>query len=631
MLLFVLLVMMMVSWTEAGYTGGVITHTTKVVQGNIFTSVHRYKFGYSSCGELETWFCSGCTKKIDESSGEWCLREYTEWSGSRIFYNYYHGGWGLTWINNRNGVSSGRIAIFVEERNRSDINRPNSSPQTDILPVMRVPSNCQRNISLLTFDPDGDHVECRHGSGYYECSTCTPPSVLSLSSSCSLSFSPTNSSNEGSYAVQLVMEDFPRQTINLTHNDGSIVSISTSSSMSRIPVQFVFKVDPAAPSCTAGEYLPRFLPPTPEHGAQFFIDINEMIEINIRAEATQSVITELLFSGPINMVKNSSGSGNFTLRWTPSDIDDDESHPICFVVQANASSSAYQSELRCVIVTVGYDVTSKTVVATTVPLTTTSPPPITSTAMNATTVPLTTTSPLNASTAMNATTVPLTTTSPLNASTAMNATTVPLTTTSPLNASTAINATTVPLTTTSPLNASTAMNATTVPLTTTSPLNASTAMNATTVPLTTTSPLNTSTAMNATTVPLTTTSPLNTSTAMNATTVPLTTTSPLNASTALNATTVPLTTTSPLNTSTNLNLTTVVATTVLLTSPNPPPKTSRLTVLKMKISTTLSLKENKDEIEKAIKDELIRRGLPPDIKVRLLSDGSVQVKETAAP
>ncbi|XP_023201485.1 uncharacterized protein LOC111610790 isoform X2 [Xiphophorus maculatus] len=284
----------------------------------------------------------------------------------------------------------------------------------------RVPSNCQRNINLLTFDPDGDHVQCRHGSGSDECSTCTPPSVLSLSSSCSLSFSPTNSSDEGSYAVQLVMEDFPSQTINMTDYTGSTVSINSSSSMSRIPVQFVFKVDPAAPSCTAGEYLPRFLPPTPEHGAQFFINVNEMIEINIRAEATQSVITELLFSGPFNMIKNSSGSGNFTLRWTPSDSqnDDNESHPICFVVQATASSSIYQSELRCVIVRVGN---------------------------------------------------------------------------------------------------------------------------------------------------------------------------------------IPF-----------------------IATPSPP-KTSRLTVLKLKISTTLSLKDNKDKIEKAIKDELIRRGLPPDIKVRLLSDGSVKV------
>ncbi|XP_043954860.1 uncharacterized protein LOC122821065 [Gambusia affinis] len=222
-----------------------------------------------------------------------------------------------------------------------------------------------------------------------------------------------------------MIEDFPRQTITLTRYDGSTYSWSTSNFMNRISVQFVFKVDPAAPSCTAGEYLPRFLPPTPEHGAQFFININEMIEINIRAEATQSVITGLLFSGPINMVKNSSGSGNFTLRWTPSVSDDEESHPVCFAVQATASSSVYQSELRCVVVRVGN---------------------------------------------------------------------------------------------------------------------------------------------------------------------------------------IPF-----------------------IATPSPPPKTSRLTVLKMKISTTLSLKENKDEIEKAIKDELIRRGLPPDIKIRLLSDGSVQVKETAAP
>ncbi|XP_043954206.1 uncharacterized protein LOC122820701 [Gambusia affinis] len=344
MLLFVLLVMMMVSWTEAGYTGGVLTHTSKDVQENSFTVVFRFKFGFSSCGELETWICSGCTKKIDESSGEWCLGEYTV-RGSSSFYNYYYGSWSSTWINNTNGVSSGLAQMFIEGRKRSDINRANSSPQTGILPVMRVPSNCQRNINLLTFDPDGDHVQCRHGSNpsNYECYTCTPPSVLSLSSSCSLSFSPTSSSDEGSYAVQLMMEDFPRQTITLTRYDGYTTSISTSSSMSRIPVQFVFKVDPAAPSCTAGEYLPRFLPPTPEHGAQFFIDINEMIEINIRAEATQSVITELLFSGPVNMTKNSSGSGNFTLRWTPSDIDNEESHPICFAVQATSVSDLIRS------------------------------------------------------------------------------------------------------------------------------------------------------------------------------------------------------------------------------------------------------------------------------------------------
>ncbi|XP_027895022.1 uncharacterized protein LOC114157948 isoform X10 [Xiphophorus couchianus] len=352
MLLSVLL-LVIISHTEAGYYGTVLSYTTKDVQGDRFTVVRRYKIGYSSCEETQSWLCP-CCPTIDESRGEWCLRDYT-WKWTDPIFIYHYNSWDTgTWINNRNRVLTGRFEIQYDLRKRSDINRPNSSPQTGIIPVVRVPSNCQRNINLLTFDPDGDNVRCRYATSSSECYTCTPPSVLSLSSSCSLSFSPTNSSDEGSYAVQLVMEDFPSQTINMTRYDGVTFSWSPSSFMSQISVQFVFKVDPAAPSCTAGEYLPRFLPPTPEHGAQFFINVNETIEINIRAEATQSVITELLFSGPVNMIKNSSGSGNFTLRWTPSvsQNDDNESHPICFVVQANVSSSIYQSELRCVIVTV---------------------------------------------------------------------------------------------------------------------------------------------------------------------------------------------------------------------------------------------------------------------------------------
>ncbi|MEQ2176385.1 hypothetical protein GOODEAATRI_027436, partial [Goodea atripinnis] len=83
--------------------------------------------------------------------------------------------------------------------------------------------------------------------------------------SCTLLFSPTNSSAEGLYAVQLMMEDFPRQTIMLTQS-GSQVMKTTGNSMGMISVQFASKVDPAAPSGIEGEYLPRFLPPTPQHG-----------------------------------------------------------------------------------------------------------------------------------------------------------------------------------------------------------------------------------------------------------------------------------------------------------------------------------------------------------------------------
>ena len=54
-------------------------------------------------------------------------------------------------------------------------------------------------------------------------------------------FNRTSSSNEGSYVVQMVMEDFPRQNITLTHTNGSQVTRTTSDAISKIPIQFAVK------------------------------------------------------------------------------------------------------------------------------------------------------------------------------------------------------------------------------------------------------------------------------------------------------------------------------------------------------------------------------------------------------
>lgn len=62
-----------------------------------------------------------------------------------------------------------------------------------------------------------------------------------LFQSCSLSFSLTNSSAEGSYVVQMIMEDFPRQTIVLTDASGVATTKTTSDFISKTPVQFLLK------------------------------------------------------------------------------------------------------------------------------------------------------------------------------------------------------------------------------------------------------------------------------------------------------------------------------------------------------------------------------------------------------
>ncbi|XP_035984928.1 mucin-5AC-like [Fundulus heteroclitus] len=401
MFLFVYLVLLLVSGAQTGFYGVVYTYSFLDLQESGYFVINNEKLSFSSCEEYDLFVCSGnCSGQpvftIDESRGEWCQKEFLFALPNASLTTFYTPAVYSNWTENRNGIELSAAEVRIELRNRSDIHKPNSSPRTNILPLVRVPSNCQRNINLLVSDPDGDEVRCRYAAGL-ECHTCTPPSVLTVSPACTLSFSPTNSSAEGPYAVQLTVEDFPRQSIILTNGSNSQEVITTSNSLSKIPVQFVFRVDPAAPSCTEGVYLPRFLPPTPENGAQIYTDVNQTVQINIRAEATQAVITELLFSGPLNVAKSSSGSGNFTLTWTPSAIDAELSHTFCFVVQANSSSSVYQSDLRCIFVTTRSNPTTPipltTTTATLTPSFTTTPPPNTTRQQTTTTTTLSSTIP----------------------------------------------------------------------------------------------------------------------------------------------------------------------------------------------------------------------------------------------
>ncbi|XP_043954742.1 uncharacterized protein LOC122821012 [Gambusia affinis] len=366
MLLSLLPLLLLLSASQAShFLGTMMTYYPKETFADGSVSVIlRYKLNYVSCSYSDTWQCSGncgtqtqtlALSVVEEVSNEWCQREgvITRLLPNNTgFQTLLANG---NWIDNiQNGIVSWRALTAVEMRNRSDIGKPNTSPQTSILPALRIPSNCAKNINLLAFDPDGDEVRCRYGNtSASECNPCTPPSVLSVSSSCSLSFSPTYNNNELPYAVQLVIEDFPKQNIILTQTDGSQVVKTTNDPISKIPLQFVLKVGPPVPSCVEGAYLPTFVSPTPENRAQLYTPAGQALVINIRAEATQSNITGLLFSGPYNTVKSSSGSGSFSLTWTPSASEDGQSHPICFVVQANYTNTFLHSDLRCVIVTVG--------------------------------------------------------------------------------------------------------------------------------------------------------------------------------------------------------------------------------------------------------------------------------------
>ncbi|XP_067436048.1 uncharacterized protein [Thunnus thynnus] len=574
MLHLLLLLLLVCSSQASHFYGTVMTYYPKNTHADgSVTVVVRYKSNFHSCTN-EAWTClsgncgseSLVTGNIDKESGAWCQ---TEGISTRLvpsntpFQLKLAGG---NWIDNtKNNIVSWRAVTLVELRKRSDTGQANTSPQTTILPVARVPSNCRRDFNLLAFDPDGDDVRCRYGNDtLQECNPCTPPSVLSLSSSCTLSFSPTSSSNEGAYVVQLVMEDFPRETINLIQTNGSQEVKTTSNAISKIPVQFALRVDPVVPSCTEGLYLPKFLPPTPANRAQLYTSVNQTLEIRINAEANNSTISELLFSGPHNIDETTLGTGQFILRWTPSESENGKSYPVCFVVQAELNSAKYHSEFRCVIVTAGTE-----------PITTT--PTKSTTTIPSTTTPQTTTS--------NDT---FTTQSPTNVSS---------TTASATN----FSSTTTPQTTT-PNNTSTPQSSTNVSSATASATNFS----STTSPHTATHN-NTSTTQSSTNVSSTTASATNFSSA----TAPQTAT-PNNTSITQSSTS-PHSVATPQDTTLNISNNFVVG-------------------LNMRISSSSPLSEDyiRNTVIQQLKDELVRRGLPSDISLRLVSSMKLEVSNTTA-
>ncbi|KAK2862816.1 hypothetical protein Q5P01_002349 [Channa striata] len=475
MFLCLLLVLLLVCSTQANqFLGTVMSYYPGNTNANGSVTVDlRYRLNFQNCTNL-SWEClsGNCGNEslvavfeYMESNEEWCKTEgiFTRQVPSNApFQLWLNGG---HWIDSiTNGIVNSRAVTLVELRNRSDIGKANSSPQTSIIAAVRVPSNCQRNFSLLAFDPDGDNVQCRYGNtSLSECNPCTAPSVISLSSSCSLSFSPTSSSNEGPYAVQLVMEDFPTQTITLTQTDGTQTTLTPEDAISKIPVQFVLWVDPPAPSCTEGLYLPVFVSPTPPNRAQLYTSVFRFVEINIQAEANISTISELLVSVRFNIISMTLGPGQFRLLWTPSVEESGRSYPICFLVTAIHNLSTFNSDLRCVIVTViNGTTTSATTPASTTPTDTT-----TGTTTSATTPASTTSTDTTTNTTTSATTPASTTSTDTTTNTTTSATTPASTTSTDTTTNTTTSATTPASTTSTGPTTNTTTSATT-PASTTS-------------------------------------------------------------------------------------------------------------------------------------------------------------------
>ncbi|XP_073459951.1 CUB and zona pellucida-like domain-containing protein 1 [Aquarana catesbeiana] len=125
--------------------------------------------------------------------------------------------------------------------------------------------------------------------------------------------------------------------------------------LSRIPLQFLVEATSPAPTCSFGEYRPRFLSPTPSHGTKLLVNSGKKFQLHLTAQAAYERISDFKVSGLPGMTKTFTSSSKSNTRrmvveWTPKEDNVGEHVAVCFVAE---TSNGYQSELRCVVVVIG--------------------------------------------------------------------------------------------------------------------------------------------------------------------------------------------------------------------------------------------------------------------------------------
>ncbi|KAJ8248870.1 hypothetical protein GJAV_G00228660, partial [Gymnothorax javanicus] len=187
----------------------------------------RYRQTYDQCLHFDSWTCAvgicGSEDRIEYNA----LDRTSYWCQTDAFMTR-----NLESNNpfemQRSQGALGQLWTHVDLGTRSDTGIPNSSPVTAILPLIRIPANCPRTIHLLAHDPDADRVRCRYGLRQLdECHFCDQPSGFILDQvSCTLHYSSTR--YRSTFCLEMVLEDFPMQTISLSYNDDSKATKSPS-------------------------------------------------------------------------------------------------------------------------------------------------------------------------------------------------------------------------------------------------------------------------------------------------------------------------------------------------------------------------------------------------------------------
>ncbi|KAG7482669.1 hypothetical protein JOB18_027682 [Solea senegalensis] len=222
-----LLQLLLVSLAAASHHyGGSETYTYKGrnPDGSFRVDIRSRSTFRGGCGRYYYPYCRGsscatitATGTIDRSS-QWCETETLSTMNVTSDRPLSRSTHGCCWVQTRNSVFSWNLMTYMNLGTRSDTRQPNRSPDTAILPHLRVPHNCPRTYNIMAFDPDGDRVRCQYSRN-------NQPQGFHLDqNSCKLYYNSTTPSSTA-FGFELELEDHPQRHITLIYTGGHTITV----------------------------------------------------------------------------------------------------------------------------------------------------------------------------------------------------------------------------------------------------------------------------------------------------------------------------------------------------------------------------------------------------------------------
>ncbi|UJR09346.1 hypothetical protein I4U23_013589 [Adineta vaga] len=279
------------------------------------------------------------------------------------------------WLTLQLGSGGWSMMTYINMQPRSDNQLINSSPTSNLPPIVYVPasSNQTIEIDIPMSDADGDDVECRFakasnnlgGVNVNECldvckSQALPAStqLITGNNTCKLI---VKLPSIGYYAVAIQIEDF---------------LVNTSTLLSSVPLQFlILTYDASNPTstCTIKPIITSIPPDFPAPDGTITIQVGVLYRAMVIAEIgcendTDTSITNFITTSPPGMLKTnlpfSLGSAGYAvnLTWTPTIDQLGQTYTFCATA---VDGNYYSSDQYCFNIYVGPKTTTTTTTTST--------------------------------------------------------------------------------------------------------------------------------------------------------------------------------------------------------------------------------------------------------------------------